>query len=151
MKRVVTVLLVTGMLVGALASSASAVISYGTRNIKISHVHSGICDNTLVDALDDVGMCDVSVWGKITVRNSGTKELVVSCPVNVWKLGVEGIVASTVVSLRIKAGRARTIVWKALGSNTIPVGLQSNSKWEYTALRRSELRVADPVQEVFCI
>ena len=154
MKKLALVAIAMVLVVSMFAGTAQAVIGYGTRNITIKKVVSPNCINAL-DPEDDPALCDVRAAGNITIRNRGTKELIVTCPINVWKTAVLGDpIASTEVHFRIKPGRVQTIRWVATGHDTISDVdwfATFNKLWEFTALRRSELRTADPVQVVSCI
>jgi len=154
MKRVALVVTALVMSATLFMSSAQAVVSYGTRNVHINRVEGSCVDN--LDAEDDPALCDVRVAGVITIRNSGTKALVVTCPINVWKLGVAGDpVATTEAHLLIKPHRVRTIRWVAKGHDTISdvdfFG-STNHASDYTVLRRPERTITgDPTQVVSCI
>ena len=91
------------------ASTALAGVSFGTRDISIKDVVVENCDGIV---------CDVHVWGKVRVTNSGTKDLIVTCPLTVHRFN-KGPVAWGSVKLLIYPGVSQTVTWEATGTGTI--------------------------------
>ena len=108
-RTIALVVLAVTLLASVLVTNASANTGFGTRNITIKTAEVKNCDGVL---------CDSRVTGLITVRNFGTKDLVVDCPLTVH-FDSHGPVAHGTAHLLIYPNNTNTVAWTATGVDSM--------------------------------